>query len=281
MIVDYLDYQKIQAAPRDDEEDTPTQGPSSPIPGPSAPTPLFARAAVDDLSRTSGSFLTTSSPLKSTSAPPAFKPFTISPLKSTSRYAPLLDRPVLTAREQELVDALRESDARDTARKKSMIDMQAGVILAGMYANRAQTQLQAQETRTKNKKGRRKMGDGKAKYFTGEDFFRMAQDDTREKEEQAAEKEQRKVNRESRAGELVVWQAKNEAIRERNEAKKVTFAADVVAWEAERDEAKTEKRKRRWDKPKWRDYQPELLLPRPKKPVDDDESESSTEEESD
>ncbi|KAJ7167941.1 hypothetical protein C8R46DRAFT_1094557 [Mycena filopes] len=160
-----------------------------------------------------------------------------------------------------------------------MISMQAGVLLAGMYSNRAQTQLQAQETRTTRKKGgRRKMGDGKAKYFTGEDFFRMAQTDAREKEEEVVNKEQRRVARESHAGVLADWQAMNNAIRERNEAKKVTFAADVVAWEAERDEAKAEKQKKQWDKPKWKDYAPEVLLPRPKKPVDD---ESSSEEESD
>ncbi|KAJ7729907.1 hypothetical protein B0H16DRAFT_1469782 [Mycena metata] len=278
MIVDYLDYQKIQTAPRDEDDDALTQAPSSPTPRTSAPAPLFARAAVDSLSRTSGSFLTTSSPLKSTSAPPAFKPFTISPIKSTSRYAPLLLREVLSAREQELVDALREADARDTARKLSMIEMQAGVLLAGMYSTRAQTQLQAQETKTTKKKkgGRRKMGDGKAKYFTGEDFFRMAQQDALDKEEEEANKERRKVDKESRAGVLADWQAMNNAIRDRNEAKKVTFTADVVAWEAERDEAKAEKRRKEWDKPKWKDYGSERLLPRPKKPADDDESDSSS-----
>ncbi|KAJ7735176.1 hypothetical protein B0H16DRAFT_1731440 [Mycena metata] len=261
MIVDYLDYQKIQTAPRDEDNDTSTQVPSSPTPRTSAPAPLFARAAVDSLSRTSGSFLTTSSPLKSTSAPPGSFLTTSSPLKST--FQALHDLP-----HKELVDALREAEARDTARKLSMIQMQAGVLLAGMYSTRAQTQLQAQETKTTKKKkgGRRKMGDGKAKYFTGEDFFRMAQQDALDKEEEEANKERRKVDKESHAGVLANW----------NEAKKVTFTADVVAWEAERDEAKVEKRRKEWDKPKWKDYGSECLLPRPKKPADDDESDSSS-----
>ncbi|KAJ7744425.1 hypothetical protein B0H16DRAFT_1463303 [Mycena metata] len=47
-----------------------------------------------------------------------------------------------------------------------------------------------------------------------------------------------------------------------NEAKKVTFMVDVVAWEAERDEVKAEKRRKEWDKPKWKDYGSEHLLPR-------------------
>jgi hypothetical protein len=58
-----------------------------------------------------------------------------------------------------------------------------------------------------------------------------------------------------------LWKKKNDLIRERNEAKKVTFAADVTVWEAEKEAAKAERRKRDWDKPKWKDYEPEVLLP--------------------
>ncbi|KAJ7885300.1 hypothetical protein B0H14DRAFT_2338740, partial [Mycena olivaceomarginata] len=194
------------------------------------------------LSTTSGLFLTSSSPLKSTTAPPAYKPLTISPIKTTSRYAELLDRPVQSAREQELVDALRESEDRDDGRKRAMVGMQAGVVLAGMNASRAQTQLQAQETKKSRKKGKHKMGDGKAKYFTGDEFFQLAVEDERQRKEEAG-KEQRKVQREARAVELSAWQKKNDLIRERNEAKKIVFAADLEAWEAEKTAAKEEKRK--------------------------------------
>jgi hypothetical protein len=63
----------------------------------------------------------------------------------------------------------------------------------------------------------------------------------------------------------------DDLIRERNEAKKIVFAADLEAWEAEKTAAKEEKRKRLWEKPKWKDYNPEVLLARPKKLVDEDE----------
>ncbi|KAJ7236010.1 hypothetical protein C8J57DRAFT_1088474 [Mycena rebaudengoi] len=270
MIVDYLDYQKLQGELPDSDD------------GPIAPesvstTPFFVRTAVDGLSKTSASFLTRTSPLKSTFTPPAFKPFTISPLKAASRYSELLDRPVVSTREQELVDALREADHRDAQRKRSMIDMQAGVVLSTMYTNRSQAQLQAQEVRKSRKKGKRKMGDGKAKYFTGEEFFQLAVEDERKKAEEVAEKEQRKTSREAHATELELWKKKNDRIRARNEEKRATFAADTAAWEEERDAAKLEKRKRRWEKPKWKEYGPESLLARPKKPVDEDSGEDDDE----
>lgn len=199
-------------------------------------------------------FNTSSSPLKASSAPPAYQPFTISPIKPHSRYAELLERPVQTAREQELVDALREADSRDTARKRWMVNMHAGAVLSNMYASRAQTQLQTQETRKSRKKGKRKMGDGKAKYFTGDEFYQLAVEDERQRLEEEAGKDQRKTQRAAHAIELVEWKKENDAIRERNEAKKQLMVADVEAWEAEKQAAKEEKRRRGWEKPKWKDY---------------------------
>ncbi|KAJ7442313.1 hypothetical protein FB451DRAFT_1057607 [Mycena latifolia] len=272
-----MDYQRIQAVPCEDEDEPPT----SPVaPGPSS-TPFFAWAAVDNLSRTSASFLTTSSPLKSASAPPAFKPFTISPMKSISRYAGLLERPIQSAREQELVDALRESEAQDSVRKRSMVEMQAGVMLAGMYSNRAHTQLQAQETRRQRKSGKKRMGDGKAKYFTGDEFFNLAVNDARQREEDEVGKEQRKMQRAAHAAELALWKQKNEAIKQRNEAKRVTFASDSTAWELEKAAAKLEKRRPGWEKPKWKDYGAEQMLPRPKMAADDKGSQSENGEDVD
>ncbi|KAJ6498187.1 hypothetical protein C8R47DRAFT_972033 [Mycena vitilis] len=273
----YQHLQTVQHA--DDASGNSTDQDTPRTPGPSSGVPLFARVAVDNLSRTSAAFLATSSPLKSTSAPPAFKPNTISPFKSGSRYAHLLDRPAITAREQELVDALRESENRDNARKRAYVDMQSTVILAGMYANSAQTQLQAQEARKSHKKDRRKMGDGRAKYFTGDKFFKLAQDDARDKEAEEVDKEQRKKARGTHTAELAAWKRDNAHIRERNEAKKTQFTLDTLTWEAEKKAAKAEKRKRDWEKPMWKDYKPELLLQRPSlKKKGNDESDTEGED---
>ncbi|KAJ7803856.1 hypothetical protein B0H14DRAFT_3486970 [Mycena olivaceomarginata] len=79
--------------------------------------------------------------------------------------------------------------------------------------------------------------------------------------EEEADKEHRKSTRVAHAGELASWKQKNGHIRERNEARKVTFAMDTAAWEVERDEAKHDKRKRGWEKPKGKDYGAEIMIP--------------------
>ena len=50
-----------------------------------------------------------------------------------------------------------------------------------------------------------------------------------------------------------------------NKAKKVQFKADRMVWELEKAEAKANKHHLGWPKPKWKDYEPEVLLARPKK----------------
>ncbi|KAJ7110299.1 hypothetical protein C8R43DRAFT_863894, partial [Mycena crocata] len=124
----------------------------------------------------------------------------------------------------ELVDALREAEERDGKRKEAMIEMQAGTILVGMYANRAQAHIQATEHK-KAKKGRAKMGDGKAKYLTGDTFFQLCQDHEKDKAKAVADKDQRQADRETRASELASRQAKNERIRERNGERKKRYQA--------------------------------------------------------
>ncbi|KAJ7334640.1 hypothetical protein DFH08DRAFT_706956 [Mycena albidolilacea] len=273
MIVNYLDYQKIQTEPCGDDNELPTPAPSE--------TPYFVRAAVDSLSATSGSFLTTSSPLKASSTPPIYKSFTVSPMKPGLCYAELLERPVQSAREQELIDALRDSDNCGNNRKRVMIKMQASVILFGMYVLCAQTQLQAQETKKSCRKGKRKMGDGKAKYFTGDEFFQLVLDDEHRQKEEGVGKEQRKVVQDAHSLRLAAWKKGNKQIRERNEAKKVTLVADLAVWEVEKQEAKQERCKAGWEKPKWKDYGLEVLLVRPTKADKDDEDDEESENGSD
>jgi hypothetical protein len=146
MITDYMDYQCLQTMPMD--MDLPSIDPTS-----SSPAPFFMCSAVDNLPSTSAAFLVTSSPLKSTSAPPAFKPYTISPVKHGSRYSHLFEHAPRTTQEAELMLALQESEGRNNSRKQSMIEMQASTVLAGMYNNRTQSQLQAVEERKRRKTG--------------------------------------------------------------------------------------------------------------------------------
>ncbi|KAJ6466254.1 hypothetical protein C8R45DRAFT_1021014 [Mycena sanguinolenta] len=240
------------------------------------------RTAVNSLASTSASYLVSASPLKSTSAPPAFKPYTISPVKLDSRYSHLFGRVPRTAQEAELTQALQESEGRDNCRKRSMLEMQASTVLADMYSHRAHSQLQGAEERKRRKTGNRKMGDGKAKYFSGDDFYQMCIEDDQKKEEELVAKERRATQKEAHAARIATWQQQNEEIRARNVKKREDYAADVVAWEAEKAAAKREKRRIGWVKPKRADYEIEKLLPRPKKgaddePDDEDEDESGSE----
>ena len=109
----------------------------------------------------------------------------------------MLARPAASAREQDLLDALAECDQRNETRKAAMIGMQAGVVLAGMYVNHTQSQLQVVEERKGKRKGRQKMGDGKAKWFTSDMFIQLCEDKEQRKEEEAADKEGRKAEREA------------------------------------------------------------------------------------
>jgi hypothetical protein len=95
--------------------------------------------------------------------------------------------------------------------------MQASTVLAGMYSERAQSQLQGAEEGKRRKTGKRKMGDGKAKYFSGDDFYRLCEEDKDKRLEETQEKERRGVERQAFAQKIATWQDANEAIRARNE----------------------------------------------------------------
>lgn len=273
MVIDYMDYQKIQSSAGES-----SAGPSATFGASSAP--IFIQSAVNSLTATAAAFLISPTDIISTSAPPTFIPSTISPPKP-SRYRELLENPTLTAHEHSLRDALLESEVRAETRKEMMMEMQAGVVLANIYTSRVQGQLHASEQK-KNKKGKKRlMGDGKAKYFTGDDFYALCvEDDQRRKDEEAAAKE-REASKQSHAEALAAWNKINDAIRRRNKDKKDVYAEAVATWEAERDLARSEKRRACREKPKWKDWSPEKLLPRPKKSVEEEKEEEKEEDNDD
>lgn len=262
MVINYMDYQTIQSSAGES-----STGPSA-TPGASL-APIFMRSAMNDLTTTSAAFLMSPSDIISTSAPPAFIPSTISPPRP-SRYLELLEKPTSTVHEQALRDALLESKVRDETRKELITEMQAGIVLANIYTSRVQGQLHSSEQK-RNKKGtKRLMGDGKAKYFTGDDFYTLCvEDDQRRRDEEVAAKE-REESKQNHAEVLAAWIKINEAIRQRNKDKKEAYAEAVTTWEAERDVARVEKRRACREKPKWKDWNPEKLLPRPKKHAEED-----------
>lgn len=278
MVRDYIDHQAIveekeqEDIDRDsDASDDDRNNINKDNEPSSSSVPLFMRRSLDSLHSTPARFLVSRSPITSASKPPSFRPYKISPKKTTSRYKALLDTSTSTEHEQKLRDALLESEARDEGRKESMIGMQAGVILANMYSGQVNKQLQAKEEKDRNKGKKRLMGDGKAKLFTGDEFFRLVVEDERQRQEVADDANERRDARLAHAERVSEWKRENEAIKERNEVKKKQLVEAVARWEAEKELAKAQKRKPGWVKPKWRDFNPEKLKARPRKDDGDDD----------
>ncbi|OCH93740.1 hypothetical protein OBBRIDRAFT_810929 [Obba rivulosa] len=139
---------------------------------------------------------------------------------------------------------------------------------------RAHEQLQAQEDKSK-KKRTKVFGDGLPKLLTGDEFFRQVQEFEQRVADEELQKAQRKASRVTHAAMLVAWKTQNKERKARNDARRAEYQATVKVWELEREQAKLEKRKTRWNKPKMWKLEP--AVPRPKRVVEDeDEVEDSS-----
>ncbi|KAJ7642197.1 hypothetical protein FB45DRAFT_366286 [Roridomyces roridus] len=86
-------------------------------------------------------------------------------------------------------------------------------------------------------------------------------------------KQARQFARAARVCELVEWKNANHQIAERNMDKKCRFEADKVAWHARCERGKTGRPREELEKPRWKDYRPEIRLRRPIKMLNGNESE--------
>ncbi|RDB27179.1 hypothetical protein Hypma_004386 [Hypsizygus marmoreus] len=244
---------------------------------PAGVTPI--RVAVDELCSTSASFLVSTQTPKSTMQIPVYKPYTISPFRH--RHGHLLEREPVTSREEELRNALEESERRDTYRKDQMAQMQAQVLLQGMYVGRVQKHLQKAEEKRSKKKSKRIVGDGMPRLMSGDDVFAMIEAADEQAAKEAQEKEKRKIAREGHGEVLAQWKEKEKERIARNKERHAAYHASVKAWEAGRALAKAEGRQAGWKKPQLKGI--EKPIPRPKKPAkdesDDDEDDDGNEEE--
>ncbi|KAJ7118094.1 hypothetical protein C8R44DRAFT_589743, partial [Mycena epipterygia] len=213
------------------------------------------------LASTSAAFLTNPAPMTSASCPPCFAPNTISPMKQ-SHHQELLDMEPLTEHECLLQNTLRETEARDRGWKEAMLGMQAMSVLQGMYADRAHSQLQAQEEKKNKKKQMGALGDGMPKLLTGDKFYNAVVANDESVARQAVEAAEKSTRRAQYAREIAKWKKKEEARKVQNDVKRGKHQARVRDWEQERDSAKTEGRRPGWTKPKL--GQLEKAIPRPK-----------------
>jgi hypothetical protein len=239
-------------------------------------TPI--RAAIDDLASTSASFLVSHSLPQSTMSIPLFRPDTISPFKS--RYADLLGREPVTQMERELQDALAQSEAQDERRKHQMVGMQATTMLHAMYASKVQGYLQAHKENKKAKRSRKKIvGNGMPRLFDADEFYNTVVEAEEESQRQAVEKEERRHRREQHGEALVAWKKEEDERKRRNDERRQEHQAAVKVWETERDQAKLEKRRTGWTKPKLTGI--EKPVPRPKKPTNEEDDDEEDDDDDD
>ena len=207
------------------------------------------RHAVTSLATTSSSFLVSDSPILSTSTLPPILTAVMSPLKQ--RDTAILDALPSTELEAKLQEALRASNATVMAQKKLMQGLQAQTVLHSMYLEGVRGQLQAQEEKKlkKRKTGKINM-DGRAKILTQDDIVagvREWQDSQDKAVEEAAVK---KKAREKYAAAMEIWKVRETDRKAQNTILKSGWDEDVKKWTVERDNAKYERRKPRWTKPK-------------------------------
>ena len=264
------DYVMMGQTSESEDEDT--------LPGSTSQMTLIW-AAVNDLRTTSASFLVSPSPPESTMTIPWFRPNTISPFRS--HYADLLSRKPKTELEQELRRALMESEAQDKWRKHQMVGMQANTVLQAMYTLKLQAHLQGQEEDKRAKQKRRKkfVGDGMLWLCNADDFYNHIVEVKQEMESEAQEKEEQRTICEQHAEALVAWKKDEEERKACNEKQRQLHQAAVKDWEAERDQAKAEKRRPCWTKPKLTGIEGPIQWP--KKVADEGEGDNESHNDND
>ncbi len=233
---------------------------SSRNPAPRTPTRTRTHTATELLTGTSAAYLVSPSAIPTYAAPPTYVPTTISPKKR--RYEDLLSREPVTKLEAELQAALLESARRGTQQKEAMIGMQAGLVLQGVYVERAHERLEGLEGKGRVKKKQKLMGDGLPHLLDGDEFFDRVVEFEAAQTQKEAEKEQRRGEREAYDEQIEQWKMACAERDARVAAQRDRFARAKVLWEEERDLAKQERRRIGWKKPKLGRVEPVPAKPR-------------------
>jgi hypothetical protein len=219
----------------------------------------------------SSSFMVSSSPIQSTSAPPTFAPTPISPYsQKKARYSVLLSEPPSNVREEELQNSVRELLVASKHHTSQIVNMQSSLVLNGAYCDLVRGQLAAQEDSKKSKKKGRLVGDGMPRLLTSNEFVRRVVAFQKTAEDTAVESEKRRVTKAERKEAMTGWRRLEKIRKDENQAIRARWQESVTAWEVERDRAKLAGRRPAWKKPV---LTGQLLSPVPKPPLVADEGE--------
>lgn len=221
-----------------DEDTTP---PDSPTPARPKPLPVFAnrgRIALNELQGTSAGSLFTSSPIKSSLAPPDMPLATISPQKKPKPddfIEGLLQRKTKTKLEQELQQALEEERARSRYWKTRTIHLQSTLVLQQVYCRRVRSQLKAKESKGGKKTNRKLRNPGLGRVITDDVFFNELKEQKEADEREERKKEQRKTADERCAEAVVAWNIAEAKRLEENEKRKEDWEQAKVDWRKEKE----------------------------------------------
>jgi hypothetical protein len=205
-------------------------------------------------------------------------PILVSPKKACSHE--LLDIQPTTENERKLQAALEVSMAENSTQRKQIISMQSAAVLNGAYCDLICVQLAAQEESKRKQQKGRLVGDGLPRLLSSRNFVQRVIE-FHEKGVAAADAlEKRKVNRKERAEAMKEWKSLEDTRKTENLKIQAQWKIDMGLWEKERDLAKGEKRRARWNKPilKGLLFSP---VPKPQLTVDEDVEKSDSERDSD
>ena len=174
--------------------------------------------------------------------------------------------------------ALTRSHQVAALQKEALIGMQAQTILHSMYIEDIRGQLQGKEE--KKKKGMQTSRinmDGRAKVLTQDQVFEAVQESQAAQDAAKEASSKRKDAKERYLEAMEVWKVREMDRKARNGEVKAGWVKEVENWGVEKDSAKTDHQKPRWNKPKMPSM--EKALPKPK--LCDFAEESEEEEEND
>ena len=138
------------------------------------PFTAVIHSAFKSLTSSSASFLITPGPVVSASVqPPEFNTVVLSPSKG--HYQQLLALKANTPCEREYQMALYEAEVREAHFKGVIAGLQGAALLQGCYCDTLQSQLAAQEEKSKSKKKGKLVGDGLPWLLTDQDFIMRVQ----------------------------------------------------------------------------------------------------------
>lgn len=197
------------------------------------------RIAIPQLASSDARYLTTTSPIKSSSQPPDLPTFNLSPIK----YQPTKQNVDGTKQQERRAlnqEVLMAKDAQINLLKGQLLQLQATMVLQRLYCARVRRQLAAKEAKKdkQGKTGGRLLGDGLPHLLTDDEFYEKIKAHWEGVEAAEMDREARKQQKCDYASKLEKWQKNEEARKERN-TKLDDLRKHVVGdWETRKAEAK-------------------------------------------